>query len=227
MSQTAAFKRNPIDFLSENLLITQLAGLEAGPCRFSVVEFKDPYISARLTENPVKTHKICVLEQSSGGGTLNAVWLPWQEDNIRSVLLDRNQFDFLFTFTLTGCSIGIGHSIGNKFLISHANAADAGVEGFKKSRVKTENGKIEDATLAQQKGQEKLIGAHHLGKSKKVDILAPTLYRMNPETSEFELDGTAFGRKEGKNWSFYVQRYRLDPDKSCFFFHPSLKLIDI
>ncbi len=226
MSQTANFKRDPVRFLSTSLLITQL-NIDGGPCKLNIKEYVQTGITARLTGGPPTNRKMYVLEPAQGGGTLDAAWLPWQEDGICSVPVNKNQGDFLFTFTIDGCSIGIGSSnTGNK-LISHANSGTAAYDALSKSNAKLEQKRIEEGVLAQQKAQEKQISDHHRNKSTKVDILAPTLYRMNPETNEFELKGTAFGVKQKGRWTFYVQRYRMDSDTACFYFHPPLKLIEI
>ena len=226
MSLTDNFKRDPVGFLSTGLLITQL-NINGGPCKLNIKEHVERGISARLTGGPPANRKMYVLEPAQGGGTLDAAWLPWQDDGICSVPLKKDQRDFLFTFTIDGCSIGIGSPKAGDMLISHANSASVGDNAFRQSKAVSEQGKIEDAVLAQQKAQEKQISDHHRGKSAKVDILAPTLYRMNPETNEFELKGTAFGVRQKDKWAFYVQRYRIDGDTACIYFHPPLKLMEI
>lgn len=140
--------------------------------------------------------------------SFHAYFCNMSEDTTRTVLMGKD-WDYFFTATLSGCSIGIGKQdrLG-RTMVGHANAGARALD-FKHLLGSPST----DAVLgmAQEIKQEKMLKTLGLR-----TILGPTIYGHSLESKE-DLNTTLIGfrDKQSGRWSFirqtYNERYLLRP----------------
>jgi hypothetical protein len=198
MAAEDEFMNDPLDFLSRNLLLpTEFQGEMTAGIKCFKLRANNNKIAKRLGV----VLPVWELVPGPPPGILS-YWCPYRGNELHSVTVG-TRARFMFTATMDGCSLGVGHDVGNGTrLVSHVNSSSygAGLEGTLG---------MDKAREEQRKMQSNLLRfTHGVG---NVNIVGPLTY-MKDVDGELALKSTTFGfRPDGVNdWQFYTHRYYKD-----------------
>jgi hypothetical protein len=189
MPDQSDFLSDPWGFLADNLVIM---GVEAyggsGIKPFKVVSVSSS--DATATKSGTICNVFNLIPDTTRTGSFDAYWCPYEREDTFSVTAG-TAADFLFTATITGCSIGLGSetSDGSR-LVLHSNLGSTHPKFMSQ-------GEAQDSTL-------KLM----MGASGKT-VFGPSSYRNGLNGEKYT--GTVVGWRHNGHWEFRTQVYEQLP----------------
>jgi len=192
------FQTDPVRFMKSQVIIvgTSQAVNRAKGLYNMTLEAED-VAQCTLLEDGSENYAFTLREALGTEPSFSAFWCPYQQDGRKSVMIDR-QADFVFTFTMDGCSLGLGsRTATGARLVTHVNCAWAGDQAKKKGATNAQ------CRLAQAQAQLGQLQMKHHAPGLRA-VIGPAQYMQEGVT----LAATTVGiRKTKDNWNFYVQRY--------------------
>lgn len=124
-SLTDIFHDNPVDFMTNNIVITPECGgaLENGGVKyFTLTKMASVGKSIERPGVDIKCYQAHPTNDMSGNGMFLTYWCPYKEGELKTTTVG-NGANLMFTAPMNGCSFGIGSAgpDGNR-LVGHSNA---------------------------------------------------------------------------------------------------------
>ena len=205
MSANGDFSRDPLGFLASNLVlmpVTFNGDLQDGIKKFNLLH--QPTVIAKRLGTMIPVYFLFPSATDTG---IRAYWLPYRGDKVFGTTVGKFA-KFMFTATMDGCSLGVGHDVGDGTrFVSHANAGGLG------AKLEPQLG-MDKAREEQRRMQQSLITRKHGGSGNVEQTVTPLNY-MTDVDGALVLKSTTIGiRPNGvDDWHIYAHRYYKDMGK--------------
>lgn len=194
MATQADFLADPWDFLKKHIVVMGMEGYGAAGLKWFKLE-RYPRTSAYAVSTIFDIHSdVFILKGHLGGptaGYFQAYWCPYEREETKFAVVG-TAANFVFTATITGCSIGLGHETANgDKLVIHSNHGSTPQHGM---------------TVAQtQEADIRALGGQTIHK-----VFGPSSYRVD-SSGNGRYTGTVVGFRGTGHWEFRTQRYEQLP----------------
>jgi hypothetical protein len=200
MTATTDFAAGPKVFCENNIVLTpneidHNGGLVwIGLDRLDRIAQTGKLVQGRKGNDAVDVYQIVGRPDSTDA--IRAYWCPYNRNGTGSVIVG-SQAQYMFTITVNGCSVGVGHQATNGTrLVMHVNDANSGSKG---------------PGIQAQSQRITLRSAGTFG----TQIVEPSMYRDDDGHGGLSGSATVFGVYEAGQWKIWALKWTCPPSAAA------------